>query len=98
MSFYQNYHTETGKPLGAVNSLTSLLPTGLFLQIAGINIINPEKLQVTGNNPFPWPVTLKFCGLTVIHHEKKTMVIFPDGQNTTLDNSIPQTINLEKHG
>jgi hypothetical protein len=96
MSFHKFYQSETGKPLGSTNSLTSLLPIGLFLNILGVKIINPSKIEITGSNPFPWPVTIKYKGLTVVQQEKKTLVIFADGQNTTVDNNQPQIINLIK--
>jgi hypothetical protein len=94
LNFHQNYHPETGKPVGAANTLTSLIPVGLFLNILGVKIINPSKVQITGSNPFPWPVTIKYRGLTVVHQEKKTLVIFSDGQNVTVDNSQPVLVNI----
>ena len=38
MTFHQFYHSETGKPLGSINSLTSLIPIGSFLNILGVKI------------------------------------------------------------
>jgi hypothetical protein len=93
MAFHQYYHIETGKPIGAANILTGLLPLGIFLEIAGIKVINPHKIEVLGGNPFPWPVTVKYRGLTIVHQDKKTLVIFPDGQNITVDNHQPQVIS-----
>lgn len=96
LKFYQSYHSETGVPLGAANTLTSLIPIGLFLKILGVNIINPNRLEVSNGNPFPWPVTIKYCGLTVVHQDKKTAVIFPNGQNVTIENDHPQIISLHE--
>ncbi len=95
LAFYQSYHCETGSPLGAKNTITSLIPIGLFLDIVGIKIINSSKLELTGHNPFPWPVTIKYQGLTVIKHDKKTLVIFPDGNNLTLNNNQYHQISRE---
>ena len=96
MTFHQFYHSETGKPLGAINSLSGLIPVGIFLNILGVKIINSSKVEITGSNPFPWPVTIKFRGLTVVQQEKKALVIFSDGQNITVDNSHAQIINIGK--
>jgi hypothetical protein len=96
MTFHEFYHSESGKPLGATNSLTSLVPIGLFLNILGVKIINSSKIQITGNNPFPWPVTIKYRGLTIIQQEKKALVIFADGQSITVDNNQPQIISFGK--
>lgn len=96
LTFHQSYHNETGKPLGAQNSLPGLVPIGLFLKILGIKIISASKVEVAGHNPFPWPVTIKYQGLTVVKQEKKTLVIFPDGQNVTIDNDQNRIISSEK--
>ncbi len=94
LTFHQHYQPDSGSPLGAANTLTSLIPIGLFLNILGVKILSSTKVEITGSNPFPWPVTIKFRGLTVVQQEKKTLVIFSDGQNLTLDNSHPQMINF----
>jgi hypothetical protein len=96
MAFHQSYHSETGQSLGPRNLLPGLIPIGLFLKIIGIKIINSNKLQVSGFNPFPWPVTIKFRGLTVVRQEKKTLVIFSDGQNITIDNESSEIHTIEK--
>lgn len=96
MTFHQFYQCETGKALGPINSLTSLIPTGLFLKILGVKIISATKVEITGGNPFPWSVTLKFRGLTVVQQEKKALVIFADGQNITVDNNQTQVISSIK--
>ena len=96
MKFRQFYHSETGKPLGTINSLTSLIPIGLFLEILGVKIFSSTKVEISGNNPFPWPVTIKYRGLTVVQQEKKTLMIFPDGQNVTVDNNRTQIISIKK--
>jgi hypothetical protein len=94
LGFYQSYHSETGKPMGAENSLTSLVPVGLFLKILGVNIISPTRVEIINSNPFPWPVTLKYQGLTVVQQDKKAMVVFPDGQSITVENDHPQILSI----
>ncbi len=96
LAFHQLYNPESGKPLGATNTLTSIIPIGLFLDILGVKILSSTKVEITGSNPFPWSVTIKYHGLTVVHQEKKTLVIFSDGQNLTVDNSHPQVINFSE--
>jgi hypothetical protein len=96
MAFYQTYNSETGKGLGERNSLSGMAPVGLFLEILGVKIINPNKVELSGANPFPWPVTIKYRGLTIVRQDKKTMIIFPDGQNVTVNNNQPQIISIEK--
>ncbi len=92
-ALHQHYHSETGKPFGAKNTLTSLLPLGLFLEILGVRVISSTSVEITGSNPFPWPVTIKYRGLTVVQQEKKALIIFSDGQSVTVDNSHPQRVS-----
>jgi hypothetical protein len=95
LTLHQFYQSETGKPLGAKNSITGLIPLGLFLEILGVKIINPSKIELTGGgNPFPWPVTVKYRGLTIVQQKEKALIIFSDGQNITVDNNHPKTITM----
>jgi hypothetical protein len=96
MTLNHSYHYETGKLLGTQNSITSLVPIGLFLRILGVKILNPYLVEITGKNPFPWPVTIKYQGLIIIKQERKTLVIFPDGQNVTVDNDQFRRISCER--
>jgi hypothetical protein len=94
MTFHKFYDSETGKPSGSINSLSSLIPIGSFLNIIGVKIISSTEVEITGSNPFPWPITMKYCGLTVVQQENKAVIIFSNGQNITVDNSQPQIITI----
>jgi hypothetical protein len=96
LTLHQSYHPETGKPQGIQQSITSLIPPGLFLRILGVKIISPYKVEISGHNPFPWPVTIKYQGLTVIKQEKKTLVILPDGQKLTIENDQHWMVSCKK--
>jgi hypothetical protein len=65
------------------------------LHVLGVQIITPYQVKITASNPFPWPVTVKYKGLTVIQQKKKAMIIFPDGQNITVRNEKPQMVSLK---
>ncbi len=90
----RSINCENGKSLGGNNSLINLAPVGLFLKILGINILTPTKVEILHANPFPWPVTLKYRGLTVVQQDKKTMVIFPGGQTVTIENNHAHVISI----
>lgn len=94
-AFYRNFHAETGHGSGEKNSLGGLAPIGLFLETLGVRLISPHRVAVEGYNPYPWPVTVKYCGLTVIRQKEKTLVIFPDGQSVNIDSQQPRIISLE---
>lgn len=86
-SFRRFYHAETGAGSGERDSLDGLPPLGLFLQVLGVELIDARKVRISGRNPFPWPVTVKYRGLTVLRQADKTTIIFANGQTITLTDS-----------
>jgi hypothetical protein len=94
-SFLRYYHAETGQGLGERNALNGLAPLGLFLDVLGVKLISPRRVELTGFNPFPWPITVKYRGLTVLRQSERTAVIFPDGQTITVEGSEPRIVALE---
>ncbi len=84
-AFYRTYHARTGAGLGERNALQGLAPLGLFLETLGVVSLAPGEVTLCGKNPFPWPVTVKYRGLTVTRTQDRTTVVFPGGQEITLD-------------
>ena len=93
--FRRYYHADTGQGIGDRNALQGLAPLGLFLEALGVRLISPRRVELSGFNLFPWPVTVKYRGLTVMRQREKTMVIFPDGQTVTVDDPEPRIVSLE---
>jgi hypothetical protein len=83
--FRECYNAQTGQPFGETNSLHGLPPLGLFLQILGIKSIQTDQVILQGFNPFSWPVTVKYQGITITRHPKDTVVTFPGGQVITVN-------------
>jgi hypothetical protein len=83
-SFHQRYHAEKGTGIGERNSLHGLAPVGLFLQTLGVIILSSTRVQLEGKNVFPWPVTIKYRGLTVVRGLERTVVTFHNGQSVTV--------------
>jgi hypothetical protein len=94
--FHQFYHAESGSGIGERDHLWGLPPVDLFLQIAGIEILGPGELIVREYNPFPWPVTVKYRGLTILRQKDKTIVIFPDNQTVTVTDPEPRLVSLQE--
>ena len=94
-SFYRTYHAETGAGQGERDSLYGLAPVGLFLEILGVQIISPKRVKILGENPFPWPVTVKYRGLTVSRLLNHTEVIFPNGQVAQLNHPADSLVSIE---
>ncbi len=75
----ESFQSSTGACLGDRNSLQGLLPPLLLLEMAGIQIINEQKVSISGDNPCPWPLIVRFRGLEVRREGKNTTIQFPDG-------------------
>jgi len=94
-SFRRSYHALTGAGLGETHALTGIIPVGLFLETLGVRLISGQKVALSGFNPFPWPVTVKYRGLTILRQKDKTIVIFPDSQTVTVTDPKPHLVSLQ---
>ena len=83
-AFYRAYHAERGVGIGERNALAGLAPLGLFLQTLGVQFLPGSRLRLSGKNPFPWPVTVKYRGLSVTRRADQSEVTFPDGRTVAL--------------
>lgn len=87
--FSERYSATSGIGAGESNMLDGLPPIGLFLKALGVRILSPWKVHIEGHNPFPWPITLIYRGLTVDRRNDKTIITFPDGQTAVIDDPAP---------
>lgn len=94
-AFFRYYHSETGEGNGDRDSIYGLAPLGLFLKVLGVQLISHHKVFLEGSNPFSWPVTVKYHGLTILRNKENTQITFPDGQSITVNGSKGQIISLE---
>ena len=93
--FRRYYHAETGQGSSERDALEGLAPVGAFLETLGVQVISPYKVILEGDNPFPWPVTVKYKGLTVLRQAEKTSIVFPDGQTAVVDDPSRKVVALE---
>jgi hypothetical protein len=94
-AFRRAYDADTGQGSGERNALEGLPPLSLFLDVLGLRLISPQRVALSGFNPFPWPVTVKYRGMTILRQKEKTMVIFPDGQTAVVEDPSPRIVSLE---
>ncbi len=94
-AFRRYYHAESGQGYGERNALNGLAPLGSFLAVMGIRIFSPWRVFLEGGNPFPWPVTVKYRGLSVLRQRERSVVIFPDGQTVVVEDSAPRMVSLD---
>ena len=93
-AFQRYYQADNGQASGERNYLGGLAPVGLFLEALGVRLVSMRKILLRGLNPFPWPVTVKYAGLTVLRHKEKTTVVFPDGQTIEVTDPNPCVVSL----
>ena len=52
------------------------------------------RVQLEGENPFPWDVTIQYKGLKVIRGQQKTEVVFANGRSVTVTDTEPTIVSL----
>ncbi len=93
-TFYQRYHAEKGSGLGERNALTGLAPVGLFMQTLGVTIYSAEKIKLEGKNLFPFTVTIKYKGLTIVRSTEQTTVTFSNGESVIVKDESPCMVEM----
>jgi len=93
-SFYQNYHAERGIGIGERNTAHGLAPVGLFLDVLGVRNISSRSVHLDGRNPFPWPVTINYKGVTVLCGLDRTVITFPNGKNIIVEDPAPCIVRM----
>ena len=94
-SFFRFHDAETGSGRGERNHIHGLAPLGLFLSTLGLRIDSPERVGLSGKNPFPWPVTVKYRGLTVTRNANQTVIVFPGSRIVTLEDPTDAVVSAE---
>jgi hypothetical protein len=94
-AFLQYYDSRTGAGRGERNAVQGLAPMGSFLRILGVEFCPPGKVLLSGKNPYPWPVTVKYRGIIVTRQEDSTEVTFPGGQSIKLRDPTDAVVEAE---
>jgi hypothetical protein len=79
--------------LGDKDYLWGVAPVALFLRAVGVRLISPRRVFLEGHNPFPWPVTVRWKGLSVTKDGSTTTVSFPSGHTLTLTDEAPRFVD-----
>lgn len=94
-AFFNNYRAKDGTGFGERNSLHGLAPVGFFLRTLGVQIISAQSVHLEGINPFPWQVTLKYRGLTIVRKANITDITFPNGETTSVTDTAASFVSQE---
>jgi hypothetical protein len=93
-SFYQRYHAETGAGIGERNALQGFAPVGLFMQTLGVTILSSTRVRLEGKNLYPWPVTIKYKGLTIVRSMEQTTVTFINGESVLVQDEAACIVEM----
>jgi hypothetical protein len=93
-AFRTSYSALSGSFSGDWNAISGLAPLGLFLKTVGIRQIGKNEVILDGNNPYPWPVTVKYQGMTITCHSNDVVVSFSTGHTITVNGSGPHRVSL----
>jgi hypothetical protein len=91
-SFHEAYNCDKLEGLRERDYLWGVAPVHLFLRTLGLRIVSERKVWLRGPNPFPWPVTVKWRGVSVTKAAGQTTVQFPSGRNVTLESDVEQFV------
>ncbi len=81
-ALFERYDVHTAQGFDSPYTWNSLFPIGLFLKVAGIEILSPTKVILHYNNPLPAKFKVSYRGLEIMHGLKETTITFPNGTQT----------------
>lgn len=93
--FRQNYDAITGQGLGENNAVSGLAPLDLFMDTLGVRFLSASRLMITGFNPYPWPISIKYKGTQVDCQRDLIIIQFANGQVLRIDDPSPRMISME---
>ncbi len=91
-AFRSHYRADSGEGLGERNALGGLPPLGLFLDTLGVRLLSPWRVALEGTNPYPWPVKVKYRGLTILREKAATEIVFPNGRTVKVRGPDPRMV------
>jgi hypothetical protein len=92
------YDPETGEGLGRRNDVRGLPPLSLFLDILGVGLQSPDRVQLTGKSPFDGRVVVRWRGLVVDRSPAETRVQFADGSTAVVETAEPVIVERVEGG
>ncbi len=93
-AFYQRYHAEKGTGIGERNSLTGFAPVGLFMQAMGVTVLSGTRVKLEGRNLFPFAITIKYKGMSIVRGQEQTTVTFTNGESVIVKDEAPCIVEM----
>jgi hypothetical protein len=90
------YHPDELMPLDGRNGFEGLAPLDLFLESLGLRLSEPSKVCVEPGNPYPWPISIRWRGLTIEYQGEQVIIVFPDGASVRVSGEERQWVVQEQ--
>ena len=90
--FREAYHADTGAGMGGRESLTGLLPMGLWARVAGVQLMTPHRIRFAWPTPFDEEIVVRVWGWQIRRSPAQTEVRTPDGQMRVLNVAEPYEV------
>jgi hypothetical protein len=97
-AFREAYNPETGEGWGKRDHVAGVAPLSLFLEVAGVRLLSPNRVEISGSHLFTRPVTIRWRGLLVERRVEGTRLVFPDGSETFVDPGLEATVERVAEG
>jgi len=92
-AFREAYNADRLEGLGERTHIAGVAPVQLFMRIVGVRFISPRRVFLEGRNPFPWPVTIRYKGVTITKSAEGATVSFPSGTTVNVSDPRPQFVD-----
>ncbi|HMN12551.1 MAG TPA: hypothetical protein PKD55_09530 [Bellilinea sp.] len=96
--FVASIDAVTGKSLADYNNCTGFIPVDFFLQVAGVQLITPDKIIMSGLNPFPFNINVQFRGVRIECARNETKIKFRGGKEYMYNGDSSQTFLINEIG
>ena len=80
-AFREAYNADRLEGLGERNHIGGVAPVQLFMRTVGVRVISPRRVFLEGYNPFPWPVTIRYKGVTIVKSAEESPRDFSLGEH-----------------
>lgn len=94
-ALFGSFTSDQGKPIGSRNTVQSLIPLELLMEIAGVKIYSSHKVSLGGENGLTAPITFRFQGLEVRRDGKNGFVRMPDGSEFHHFGSVTRLFQID---
>jgi uncharacterized protein YlzI (FlbEa/FlbD family) len=64
------------------------------MQTLGVTILSATKVKLEGKNLFPWAVTIKYKGLTIVRGLEQTTITFVNGESVIVKEEQPCIVEM----